>query len=258
MFIKIPFESEIPFKTNISEITKMSLEHDFNVNDEVVLGNFYISGEYRSHEVSVNTDSFNYTLPFSVDYRNDIIKDSLEFNIEDFSYSIINNNTLKVNIEYSLKGEVKEEELFERFDETELESELAFIDDFLEKDHEEDCEEVTLEEVEKKDNVEDEELKTFKEEKVVEKIEVQDKKIVDTKKETEDVRLSEAEEKTIMDTIKSSDDTFVTYHIHIVKESETLESVCALYNVQPSFISEYNKIDSITIGDKILIPKIDE
>ena len=92
----------------------------------------------------------------------------------------------------------------------------------------------------------------------MEKIEVQDKKIVDTKKETEDVRLSEAEEKTIMDTIKSSDDTFVTYHIHIVKESETLESVCALYNVQPSFISEYNKIDSITIGDKILIPKIDE
>ena len=53
MFIKIPFESEIEFKTNISEITKMSLEHEFNVNDGVVLGNFYISGEYRVHEVSI-------------------------------------------------------------------------------------------------------------------------------------------------------------------------------------------------------------
>ena len=33
MFIKILFESEIDFKSNIKEITKMSLEHDYNIND---------------------------------------------------------------------------------------------------------------------------------------------------------------------------------------------------------------------------------
>ena len=32
MFIKIPFESTLDFKTNIYEITKMSLEHDYNVS----------------------------------------------------------------------------------------------------------------------------------------------------------------------------------------------------------------------------------
>ena len=141
MFIKIPFESNIEFKTNISEITKMSLEHDFNVNDGVVLGNFYISGEYKVHEVSINRDLFNYTLPFEVELREDILKDTLEFNIEDFSYEVIDNKTLKVNIEYSLKAEVKEE-LFERVNEVELESELSFIDNFLESDNEEECEEV--------------------------------------------------------------------------------------------------------------------
>ena len=61
-----------------------------------------------------------------------------------------------------------------------------------------------------------------------------------------------------MDTIKDSDDTFVTYHIHIVKENETIESVCAKYNVSASLINEYNNIENITLGDKILIPKIDE
>ena len=61
-----------------------------------------------------------------------------------------------------------------------------------------------------------------------------------------------------LETIKDSDDTFVTYHIHIVKESETIESICALYNVSNGLISEYNSIDTLSVGDKILIPKIDE
>ena len=266
MFVKIPFESEIPFKTNISEVTKMSLEHDFNVNDEVVLGNFYVSGEYRSHELSVNVDSFNYTLPFSVDYPDNLIEDSLEFNIEDFSYEIINNNTLKVNIEYSLKGELRSEELFERVDENELESELAFIDDFIDRDYETEMKEGFAEEsLEKKkinDDMEFIDLKkniidsnnTTKYEEVNENVNMKFE-LNDIKKEE---RLPEKEEKTIMETIKNSDDTFVTYHVHIMKESESLESICSFYNAPVSLVSEYNNVEAITVGDKILIPKIDE
>jgi len=233
MFVKIPFESEITFKSNISEITKMSLEHDFNVNDDVVLGNFYISGEYKSHEVSINTEEFQYTLPFSVDYRNDLDVDTLEFNIEDFTYEILNNNILKIHIEYSLKGEVKKE-LFERVDERELESEMAYIDEFLEKDKNEVIEEKNVKEVSEVDS------NPIIAEEVIEE------------------RLDEKEEKTVMDTIKNSDDTFVTYHIHIVKENETIDSICSLYKVQTSLLNEYNNLDNIANGDKILIPKIDE
>ena len=233
MFIKIPFEKNIEFKTNVSEITKMSLEHDFNVNDGVVLGNFYISGEYKVHEVSINRDLFNYTLPFEVELREDIIKDTLEFNIEDFSYEVVDNKTLKVSIEYSIKAEVKEE-LFERVNEVDLESELSFIDNFLESDNVEECEDV-VELPQKKEEV-----------RVVEEI------------EEEVNRIPKEEEKTIMETIKDSDDTFVTYHIHIVKETETIESICNMYSVPNSLISEYNNLDNLTVGDKILIPKIDE
>lgn len=258
MYIKIPFESELSFKTNISEITKMSLEHDFNVNDEVVLGNFYINGEYKSHEVSVNTDVFNFTLPFSVDYRSDIDKDSLEFNIEDFTYEIINKNTLKVNIEYSLKGEIKEDELFERVNENELESELAFIDDFIDNDYETEKEDVVVER-EPIESILEEVRIVEKDDNVVQKVEeVQEQIEVHKEEPKEEVRLSEKEEKTIMETIKSSDDTFVTYHIHIMKENETIESVSMLYGTNNNYLSEYNNLDNLSVGDKILIPKIDE
>jgi len=250
MFIKIPFENTLEFKTNISEITKMSLEHDFNVNDSAVLGNFYISGEYRVHEVSVNKESFNYTLPFTVELRDDIKKETLEFNIEDFSYDIVDNNKLKVNIEYSLKAEVeeKEEELFERINEDELESELAFIDSFLEDEIEK--EETEIVEVEEKSETKECAKETFEIEEEKEKVEV----VNDIK----DERINKEQEKTIMDTIKDGDDTFVTYHIHVVKDSETVESICSMYGVTNSLISDYNNINSMTIGDKILIPKVDE
>ena len=259
MFIKIPFESEIEFKTNISEITKMSLEHEFNVNDGVVLGNFYISGEYRVHEVSINREPFNYTLPFTVELRDDIKKDTLEFNIEDFSYDA-SGKLLKVNIEYSLKAEVEEDNdtLFERVDEEELESELAYIDSFLEASVEEDkedvCEEVELEE--RKDAPVT----------LIDEVKIEEKKEMVQKEEPEKInteeileeRVSMEEEKTIMDTIKDSDDTFVTYHIHIVKENETIESICSMYNASLNLVQEYNNIDNMTMGDKILIPKLDE
>lgn len=229
MFIKIPFESDIPFKTNIYEITKMSLEHDFNVNEDVVLGNFYVSGEYRSYEVSVNTEPFTFTLPFSVDIREDIKKDSLEFNIEDFAYEIISDNTLKVKIEYSLKGEL--EELFNKVDERELESELEYIDNFLTNDE------------------------TFEEKEEVCEDALEER--VSVKEELQDERITLKEEKTIMETIKNSDDTFVTYHIHIVKENESIENVCAAYHTTTSQLSEYNDLTNITTGDKILIPELD-
>ena len=261
MYVKIPFESIIDFKTNISEITKMSLEHDFNVNDGLVLGYFYVSGEYRSHEVSVNTEPFKHTLPFTVELREDINKDTLEFNIEDFSYEIVESKKLKVNIVYSLKAEL--EELFERVNEDELNSELEYIDEFLNQekikeeseDEENDEYERDMEEVKNEIPKEDEKLEEEIKEEVKE--EVKEEK-VDEKKEEQEERISINEEKTIMETIKDSDDTFVTYHVHIVKESESLESIASFYNVPVSIINEYNNFDSVSIGDKVLIPKIDE
>lgn len=236
MYLQIPFESEIDFRSNISEITKMSLEHDYNINDNMVLGNFYVSGEYKAHTISINKEPFKYTLPFTVELRDDINPETLEFNIEDFSYDVIDNKKLKVNIEYSLKADLKEkEELFERVDENSLNEEITYIDSFMEKENEN-----------KKEEENEEKGETINE---------NSEEIRETEERNEEV---EIEEKTILDNIKESDETFVTYHIHIVKQDETIESIAKLYNTPVSIINDYNEVDSMNIGDKIIIPKLDE
>ena len=247
MYVKIPFESTIDFKTNIAEITKMSLEHDYNISEGLVLGNFYISGEYRPHEVSINTEPFKYTLPFTMDLREDIKKDTLEFNIEDFSYEIVDKTNLKVNIEYSLKAEANEETVFERVNEEELNSELEYIDEFLNQ------EKISEEEKEDEDERNDEKI-----ENVVAKDDEEKEVEINNKEEENTERINAESEKTIMETIKDSDDTFVTYHVHVVKENETLETIANFYSVPSSIITEYNNFDSVSTGDKVLIPKIDE
>ena len=291
MFIKIPFESEIDFKSNIREITKMSLEHDYNVNDGVVLGNFYISGEYKSHELSVNTEEFKYTLPFTVELRSDIDRESVDFNIEDFSYDIVNKTSLKVNIEYSLTAEinsVKEEdnnrdlfkinieyslagdileennpddELFERVSDEEMNSDLEYMDDAIAIDStlvENESEDKNVQEDKdtiKKDEREEEEI--IKEEEVKEEV----KEPLEKEDITDEIikdRLDSENEKTIMDTIKNEDDTFVTYHVYIVKENDTFESISSMYKIPVSLINEYNDLETLNVGDKVLIPLYDE
>ena len=37
-----------------------------------------------------------------------------------------------------------------------------------------------------------------------------------------------------------------------------MESICNMYGVPNSLINEYNNIDNLSTGDKLLIPKIDE
>ena len=115
----IPFTKDIKFNTSISEILSISLEHEYTVNDEEILGNFIVTGEYKTHEVSINKEKFEYVLPFSVNITKKIDADSVDFAIEDFTYEIVGKDTLKVNIEYSIKAlELPEEEVFEPVEET--------------------------------------------------------------------------------------------------------------------------------------------
>lgn len=196
----VPYSKEIKFETKISEIVSMSLEHELNIKDEEVLGDFVISGEYKTHEISVNKEKFLYRLPFSVDLTEDIIKDSLEFNIEDFYYDLIGDDTLKVNIEFSVNAEEKEKEEVLPIEEPELEPiEIPVI-----------------------------------EEEIEERVEADE----------------------VMESIKNDDDTYITYHVHIIRENETIETICTMYNTDIDTIKQYNSTDSLSLGDKLVIPNV--
>ena len=64
MNCKIPFTKDIDFEKKVSEITSISLEHETKVEEDTLKGNFIVSGDFKSHEVSVNKEPFSYILPF--------------------------------------------------------------------------------------------------------------------------------------------------------------------------------------------------
>ena len=206
----IPFTKDVKFKSNIAEILSVSLEHDYTANETEVLGNFTISGEYKVHEVSVNKEHFEYVLPFSVNMTNKIDTNSVNFEVQDFTYEVIDNDTLRVNIEYSINAdELKEEEpLFKQVEEPTLDNLLDEID---------------------------------------KEVEVKEER--DITEETKD---------TILNNINDSDDVYVTYHIHEMKETDTVESICLKYNTSDAILGEYNDLSTLTLGDKIIIPEINE
>ena len=107
---KIPFTKDIDFEKKVSEITSISLEHETKVEDGVLKGNFIVSGDFKSHEVSVNKEAFSYILPFEIDLAEDVDENTIEFMIEDFTYEIIESCILRVNIDFNVIASLKERE----------------------------------------------------------------------------------------------------------------------------------------------------
>lgn len=237
----IPYTKEIIFKSNIGEICSISLEHEEEVVGNSIEGIFKVSGEYKTHEISVNKEDFSYDLPFNIELDEDIDKATINVDIEDFNYSFAS-DVLKVNIEFSVTGERKQEEVVEEIEEEKIEeqsneeerNEVVFDETILEK----------INEIEKKEKEIKEEIKEEKKEEVKEEIKVE------TKEETKEV--GEIEEK------NSEELEYITYHVHIIKEEETVESICKMYNASESLVSEYNDLTNIKIGDKLIIPEVQD
>lgn len=229
----IPYTKEIVFKTKIAEISSISLEHEMNINDTELLGNFIVSGDYKAHELSVNKDEFSYTLPFSIELSETIDKETIDFSITDFSYEIINENILKVFIEFSVIA--SEKEIIEEIQEVEEEREELFQDVSTALENEIELPEVV-----------DLEVKG--------EVRKEDSAMIQTV--SEENRLDAEETNTIMDSIKNDNDEYATYHIHIVKEAETIEIISSMYNSNTDLISEYNDLTNVSVGDKLIIPEL--
>lgn len=217
-----PYEKDIKFDTKIAEIESISLEHELEVNENEITGNFIVAGTYKSHEISVNTEDFLYKLPFSVDVTENIIKESLEFEITDFTYEIKDENILRVNISFSVNAEEKEE--------------------IEEKEEEKDA------------NTLREEINTIVREELSKKEE--EKEIEEKTEETpiDEERMDSESQEIVMNSAKTTIEEYMTYNIHIVKELDTLESICNEYETDIALIKEYNNIEELKIGDKIIIP----
>lgn len=241
----IPYTKTISFGSKIAEITSMSLEYELEKSQEDVHGNFIISGEYRSHEVSVNREPFLHKLPFSIEITDKIDLDSIRFEITDFSYDVVNDETVEIDIEFSIEAdEIKEEVIEELIEEkTEVEEErnlFTKVEDPISN---------VMDLVETKPET----ILETPEESVLEERD----EIVEEQEENRNEDMKESEE-TIINHINPADDSYATYHIHIVKEGESIETICTMYQSNLNLLTDYNDFNELNTGDKIIIPKEDE
>ena len=98
----IPFKKQLTFKTNVSEITSISLENTLKNNDKSVEGELIISGTYKITDTSISVDNFEFKIPINIEVDDKYILEDVIIDIDDFYYEIINSNILEVNIEISL------------------------------------------------------------------------------------------------------------------------------------------------------------
>lgn len=128
---RIEFKKDCILKTYASEITDISLTHDYKINEDTIEGYFDVSGEYKITKSSVSNEVFLYTIPFTIALSSLIDKDSISIKVEDFNYELEKDTlhlTMLLSMDYE---EIKEEE--------------ASIEEFIEEN--------TLEEVLPKEEV---------------------------------------------------------------------------------------------------------
>ena len=187
----IPFkkEIEITFKTDIYDITSISLEHNYKINDNIVNGEFIINGEYVKNIID-EKDPFIYNIPFKTIIDDIYDTKNIKVDIDDFNYNIKDSNILEININLLI------------------------------------------------DNLEKKEIEE-------ETLEILDREMPNEINE---------EVTSIFNNFSDKDEKYVTYHVHIYRENDDLNNILNEYKITKEDLSNYNNLDNLTIGSKIIIP----
>lgn len=211
----IPFKKQLTFKTNVSEITSIALENTLKEKDNTIQGELIINGTYKITETSAKVDEFEFVIPMNIEIDSKYITNDVIIDINDFYYEIINNNILEVNIEIMIDN-IIEKPIIEELDKTEKTTEPV--------------ENITIQKEERcieEENEEPEEQEKEKQEKNMD----------------------------IFNNFSEEIDEYTTYHVYIVREGDTLETIMTKYEITKDELSEYNDITELKLGDKIIIPQ---
>ena len=222
---KIEFKKDCMLKTYVSSITDISLTHDYKILDDTIEGYFDVTGSYKVTMSSVETEDFMFTIPFTIALSSLIDKDTIDLKLSDFNYSVEKD---VLHLKMFLDMDYQEIEIKE---DTEDNEEIDnMINDLMDKESTTDI---------KSPN-------EFHNEVMLDNV-IDSKEEVSTKE-----KVSEKNFNTIFNEVKESN--FSKYKVYIMRSEDTLESILVKYNVTMDEIKEYNDIDNINIGSKIVIP----
>lgn len=280
----VPFTKQIHFKTMISEITDIEVNHNLVVKeDNVIEGDILVDGSYKIHEASQIEEKFHYNLPFTIEVDDKYDIENAEIGINDFYFEIINEEDLKVNVELEIRNvEERQEEI-----EEEVKEEIKFDDSKLPLAEEKDQLEVSLDEEVIRNHIEkipveiNEKIESL-EVPSVEEIEKDldynnndelntisinqsinqepkisyESSVIKNNEDTNNDKINIPANKpytNIFDTI-SNDETYVTYYVYIVRESDTIEYILDKYKITKDDLQMYNDLENIKVGSKVIIP----
>lgn len=234
---------ELEFNYNISEITSICMDIDYKVNGNVLSGVLNLEGDYVSSNFEDTREDFDKKLDFSIDLDENIDTNTVKVEIDDFTYSI-DQNKLNVNVDLSLSYE------FVLFDEKKE------FDKFIES---REIDTNTLEEIKKVEEireVEEDNEGTCEIEEQEEKLASEE--VVDSKDNEAIEEEQRNIEESIIDMASNFNDDFITYHIYIVNDVDTLDGIAEKYHISIDIIKEYNNIENLKSGMKLVIPICDE
>lgn len=222
---KIEFKKDCMLKTYVSSITDISLTHDYKILDDTIEGYFDVTGSYKVTMSSVETEDFMFTIPFTIALSSLIDKDTIDLKLSDFNYSVekdVLHLKMFLDMDYQ-EIEIKEDTK----DNEEIDN---MINDLMDKESTTDIKSPS----------------EFHNEVMLDNV-LDSKEEVSTKE-----KVSEKNFNTIFNEVKESN--FSKYKVYIMRSEDTLESILVKYNVTMDEIKEYNDIDNINIGSKIVIP----
>ena len=58
----------------------------------------------------------------------------------------------------------------------------------------------------------------------------------------------------LFSSFKDSDESFATYSVYIVRENDTIDTIMNKYQVHREELEDYNDLDNLIVGTKIIIP----
>lgn len=253
----IPFSKDIKFNTKIFEITSISLEHNLSIEDNnIISGEFIVSGDYKMNDSSINTEPFIHGLPFDITLDTKYDMNRIKIDIDDFKFEIINEEILKVNIDVVIEGV----ELVELEDEVEEIKPDLIIDARKEKEDETLIEEMFIDDDIFKEDDDNDRIFNIKKEDIM-----TDNDVMDLFKQTDEEIIKVDKQDDLENTMNSifnnfsdKDEKYVSYYVHIIRENDNIEMIANKYGVTVEQLKEYNDIQQITLGNKIIIPYINE
>ena len=255
----ITLEKEIAFKTMVGEISSISLEPDLAfINDSEIEGNLIISGTYKMTEASTLEEEFNYKVPVEIMLTTSLLEDKRKVDINNFTYGIVNEEALEVKVEILIEGlekiDIKEdEEESETIEEVNTKEEEPI--EVRESNSKEEIEVLTTEEesLEDLNSFEDNDaLPSLNDVTVKEEMPVMAE--ADVTVLQEDTTDSNQVMNSIFESFANTDETYATYSVYILREDDNLEEVIAKYKTNREILVEYNDLDNLKVGSKLIIP----